>query len=321
MTCDILIPTYNSAQVLPATLAALASQILPSGWDIHLIISDDGSSDATLTVVTKQSLPRPWRLTVVTGPHTGPGGARSRALAHLTGEIILLLGADILLRPKVLAQHLTFHTKHSAPLTAALGMVRWDPRLPPTPLMEWMTHGGQQNDFDSLLGLPIADPAHFWYGSHLSLKGDLLRRIHFLDTFHEYGWEDLSLGRQLEKQGVRLHVLPHALALHHHVYSLAAIARRQQKVGQSLRLYQNLYPDVAQPLRRSLMNHLRRALWVGLGGQVLLSAWLKIFEKTFSFPRLFLVYTSVEFWRGVWRSHGGLLAFLSQVNTIFPDKP
>ena len=79
---------------------------------------------------------------VITGSHTGAAGARNRALAHAHGDIVLFLGADISLRPQALAEHLRFHEAHPAVHAGALGFVLWDPRLRPTPLMEWMTHGG-----------------------------------------------------------------------------------------------------------------------------------------------------------------------------------
>jgi len=317
MTCDIIIPTYNSAATITSTLDALTSQFLLLNWQCHVVVSDDGSNDNTVDLLKKRVLTHPWQLTILSHSHAGAGQARQRALAASRAEVIFLLGADILLRPGVLQKHLLFHERHPALTAAALGMVRWDPRLPPSPLMEWMVHGGQQNDFDSLVGHSLADPAHAFYGSHVSLKGELLRSLTFSPATSGYGWEDFDLGRRLQKRGLKLHVLSTAVGLHHHAYAVAAIKKRQQAVGYNLKEYAQMYPDVTHPLRRSPANHLRRILWVVLGGQLLLEFWLKLTERTLSFPRLFLVFTATEFWKGVWRREGGFLAFLRQNRTFY----
>jgi len=169
--CDIIIPTFNSASILRRTLPALFSQSVPKPWSVRLIIADDGSADQTIAVVRNMAPPASWHRTLlVTGPHTGAAGARNRGLDHATAGLVLFLGADIILRPTALAAHLNFHNNYPDNRDAALGMVKWDPRLKPSPFMEWMIHGGGQNDFDSLLGQTQADPRHFFYGSHLSLK-------------------------------------------------------------------------------------------------------------------------------------------------------
>lgn len=301
MTCDVIIPAFNSARVLPETLTALFTQDIPKHWQCRLIVSDDGSMDDTVLVAQKIEAPSSWQKNVITGQHAGPGAARNCALEITTAEIIFFLGADILLCPGALREHFMFHEQHPEGEAAALGMVKWDPRLSPTPLMGWMTHGGQQNDFDSLLGSRLADPSHFFYASHLSLKRSLIQNLRF--TEHAgYGWEDLAMGRKLEQRGIRLYVLSYAIGLHHHFYTVGDIARRQRSVGENI--------PVGQIPRRSFLNHVRRACFVLLGGQAFLKWFLVTCSGRYSFPRLFLVFTSNEFWQGVWESHSGFLPFL-----------
>lgn len=297
MTCDVIMPVFNNANVLSKTLAALFSQNIPNSWQCRLIISDDGSADDTVVIVQKIEAPANWQKKVITGKHAGPGAARNRGLEIADSDIVFFLGADILLRPGALAHHLTFHEQHPEVSAAALGMVKWDPRLLPTPLMEWMVHGGQQNDFDSLLGKTTADPAHFLYASHVTLKRSLIQNLRFPEHAG-YGWEDLMLGDALARRGLKLYVLHQAIGLHHHFYSVEQVAGRQRFVGRNLS-HQSIP-------HRSLFNHLRRALFIVLGGQIILGLILKKFSFR-SLPRLFLLFTSTEFWRGMWKSHSGLL--------------
>lgn len=311
MKCDIIIPAYNSRSVLPATLQALFAQDISSSYSISLIISDDGSTDDTVSWLQTIPVPQPWRLVVITGPHTGPGGARNRALAASGAEIVFFLGADIQLRPGALQAHLDFHVRYPDERAAALGLVKWDPRLPPSRLMEWMIHGGQQNNFDDLLGVSTAAPEHFFYGSHLSLKRRLLPKPAF--TPHLTGsWEDLELGRRLAARGCRLHVLHHAIGLHHHFYPATAIARRQYQAGYSLQQYQALYPSLPLIPNRSRLNHLRRWIFCVCGGQLVLYILVRASQDHYSLPWIWTVFTANQLWKGLWASTGSFLAFLSQ---------
>lgn len=321
MTCDIIIPTHQNARVLSETLAALFQQKIPPAWRVRVLISDDGSTDGTVALARETPLPPAWEKIIIQGPHTGPGGARNRALEQTAGEIIFFLGADILLRPQVLVQHLIFHKQHPSLPDAALGLVRWDPRLLPTPLMEWMEHGGPQNDFDSLLGAAAADPARYFYGSHLSVKSQFLRRTRFPENFGHYGWEDLSLGRELKKQGLVLHVLHQAVSLHRHSYSPADIAHRQFAVGLNILRFQAKHPGASIAPRRSLGSHVRRWLFIASGGQIILYWCIVFLGRSLSLPKAFLVFTANEFWKGVWRSQGGFLAYLSKETNLSQDIP
>lgn len=319
MTCAVVIPTFNNHAILPATLAALFAQAVPADCNVQVVVSDDGSTDGTLAWLRHQTPPPPWRLAIVVGPHTGPGGARNRALAASRSDVILFLGADILLRPGALHAHLDFHVAHPTGTDAALGMVKWDPRLFPPPLLEWMTHSGQQNAFDDLLGQRTADPRHYFYGSHLSLKRAILPDPAFTGLLAG-GWEDLELGQRLADHSLALHVLHHAIGLHHHPYSQAAIARRQRLAGTSLPRYQSLHPGTSLIPQRSLMSHLCRWVFCVLGGQGMLSILVRRLKRR-SLPRAFTVFTSNELWKGLWASSGGFLAFLRQLRTFSSHVP
>ncbi|MEX1997375.1 MAG: glycosyltransferase family 2 protein [Candidatus Andersenbacteria bacterium] len=297
--CDVIIPTYNSEPVLPATLTALWQQRLPPGWVLRLIISDDGSAADVVPVVERSSPPSPGSYLVVKGPHAGSAQARNRGLQAATGDIILFLGADIILRPGALLAHLEFHQQYPDPHQAALGFVTWDPRINPSPLMMWMTHGGQQNNYDALLGRRSADPRHFFYGAHLSLKREMVHNNHFAPQFTAYGWEDLELGRRLGARGLQLHVLHQARALHHHRYSVRAICHRQVLTGQSLAIYQKLHPAVALLPSLSRRRFYKQKIAIYLGGPLLLWLLTSILGEKLTFPRLFQNLTALYFWHGL----------------------
>ena len=303
-TCDIVIPTYNSADVLPYTLRALFNQPIPQNWAVCLIISDDGSSDTTLATLKQHLAPSSWLPTItVTGPHTGVAGARNRGLAVARADIILLLGADIIITVGTLAAHLNFHAAHPHKLEGALGMIKWDPRLPPTPFMEWMVHGGPQNNFDALLGQTTADPAHFFYGSHISFKKSLLPAPPFPETYYSYGWEDTDLGRHLASRGFTLHVLHNTLALHRHYYTVEDIRRRQYHVGRNLLVYQKRYPNTELLPQRTICQKIKYQILTVTPLAIFLHWLLAHTAHVFSTPWLFSQITRADFWRGVQASN------------------
>lgn len=298
-TCDVIIPTYNNESVIRETLTALLEQPLHPAWRCGIIVSDDGSTDGTVAIVRAMQLAAPRPLQVITNPHRGAAFARNRALEASQADIILFLGADIILRPTALAAHFDFHTRFSGRQYAALGYVGWDPRLPPTPYMAWMVHGGPQNNFDALLGQTEADPGQYWYGSHLSLKRTMLEHERWQESFTAYGWEDLELGRRLAARGLILKPHFSARGVHCHRYTVSDIIARQRAAGRELFIYQQLHPTVALLPRRTWKTYLKFFLLYGSGAAVALRLFLRYSGKRWATPRLFFILTAVEYWRGI----------------------
>jgi len=299
MKCDIIIPTHNSSTTLALSLPALFAQSLPSNWQVNIILSDDGSEDDTTAATRQLCQHSPWPCHLISSRHTGTAGARNRALQHSKANIILLLGSDIILRPNALQEHLLFHSQNPKATQAALGIVIWDARANPTPFMEWMIHGGSQNNYDSLLGQTHADPKHFFYGSHLSLKRQLITSGAFQETYHSYGWEDLDLGRRLAHQhNISLRVLSKAIGLHHHHYSAPDIINRQIAVGQGFGTFQKEHPTVAVPQVKHPLHKLKYQLFVYTGFLYIISRIIILIERKWSTPHLYKLITSAYFWCG-----------------------
>lgn len=287
-TCDIIIPTYNGEKKLRQhVIPALRGQHIPTGWTVRLVICDDGSQkkyEDTFEWDGSWQAPRILHLT-----HAGRSQTRNAGIDASTADVLLFLADDIILRQNALASHLQFHEMHTELHTAALGCIVWDPRLEPTAFMEWMMHGGQQNDYDSLLGVATCDAAQFFYGSFISLKRAYLGGQRFNEAMTQYGWEDLELGERLKKKGLTLSVLHDARALHRHLYSPSAILERQRIVGAG-----------AIRVNRTTTRRLRHTLYWWLGGRAVLTAFVKKYGNRHVFPRIFEYVTAGEFWYGVY---------------------
>lgn len=295
-TCDIIIPTYNNVATLPHVVAAINSQIIPNDWAVRVLICDDGSEEDSVAKIqnTKYKIPT----LVLGGRHKGAAAARNRGIKASKSDVIFFLGADIILRPGALAAHLIFHEQHPEDTAGALGFVVWDPRLRPTPLMEWMTHGGPQNNFDDLLGSPTKIP---FFGSHVSIKRSQLSHERFSEEYTEYGWEDIEFGYRLHKQGLKLYILEQAVGLHHHFYSADDIFRRQASVGRGAPIFRRHTGQESPALSLSFQHRIQVVLYA-VGAGALLRMFVRYLAPRYAIPRLFAHMANYEYRRGLFHT-------------------
>ncbi len=96
MSISVIIPAYNRAALLPATLDAVLAQTLPPD---EVIVVDDGSTDATAAVAAGYA-PRVRCLTIANG---GEHVARNAGVAAATASHVAFCDSDDLWRPGFLA--------------------------------------------------------------------------------------------------------------------------------------------------------------------------------------------------------------------------
>lgn len=304
LSCDVIIPVFNNARQLPATISSLQNQSLPAGWAIKIILADDGSTDNSLALAEQLCQTGSWPYQIISAPHAGAAAARNCALTQSSSPLVLFLGADIALRPGALLAHLNLHSRYPDESSAGLGFVVWDPRLRPNPLMAWMVHGGSQNNFDELLGQTQADPNHFFYGSNLSLKRSLLPPHPFSLDYYPYGWEDIDLGHRLAAAGrLKLHVLPNAVGLHCHYYTAPQIFRRQQAIGFSFRAFQSHYPSSSALAAGTFWHKLKHKAVCYSGLLLLLSRITQFISTRWSFPSIYKLAIDSHFWQGFYHTY------------------
>jgi glycosyltransferase involved in cell wall biosynthesis len=99
---SVVMPVYNEASYLPATIEALLRSLDRSSFDAELIVVDDGSRDGSGDIARKAvggSIP----IDVVTQPNSGRFEARSAGAARAVGEWLLLLDARVRIQADALA--------------------------------------------------------------------------------------------------------------------------------------------------------------------------------------------------------------------------
>ena len=88
---SVVIPTYNEEWRILPTIGAIAVEISKRGVPWELIVSDDGSSDDTRTLVRELGL---VNLRLLESPNTGKGGAVRRGMMAARGRYVLFADAD-----------------------------------------------------------------------------------------------------------------------------------------------------------------------------------------------------------------------------------
>lgn len=94
MKISVIIPAYNIAKYLPATLAAVRNQTFD---DFEIIAVDDGSTDETYDVLQSFSIENPGRMIIIHQDNRGVSAARNAALQKASGEYIAFVDSDDLL--------------------------------------------------------------------------------------------------------------------------------------------------------------------------------------------------------------------------------
>lgn len=88
---SVVVPAYNEAMRLPATLAALRAYLDAEHPGAEVIVVDDGSNDATADVAARCDP----RAVCLRQDHAGKGAAVRRGVLAARGRWILLMDADM----------------------------------------------------------------------------------------------------------------------------------------------------------------------------------------------------------------------------------
>lgn len=91
---SIIVPVYNGSEYLEECLRSILCQDYSN---LEIIVVDDGSTDDSASIA-KNIASCDQRIIVLTQVNAGPGAARNLGLGHASGEYILFVDADDLLK-------------------------------------------------------------------------------------------------------------------------------------------------------------------------------------------------------------------------------
>lgn len=223
---SVEITTFNRKETLCDALSALARQEA-DGVRFEVVLSDDGSTDGLQAAVADLAGGLPYELRLVQNQHRGPGHAHNRGFEACRGELVLMLAADIIASPRLVAEHVASHRAHPAPEVMVAGALTQSLDLPPSAFQRAADHAVER-----VFRNQFADVEHGGFlVSNLSFKRDFMLGHGMFREWPPAAGEDIELGFRLQRAGMRLVGNPAALGYHHHEESMGSVARRAYTAG------------------------------------------------------------------------------------------
>jgi len=91
---SVIIPAWNEERRMPASLTRLAAFVEQQPYPVEVIVVDDGSEDATATIVDEFARTHSF-VRLIRNPHGGKGAAIKTGVAHGLGEYLILSDTDL----------------------------------------------------------------------------------------------------------------------------------------------------------------------------------------------------------------------------------
>lgn len=129
----VVVPVYNVADLLPACLDSVLAQTYA---DLHVVLVDDGSTDASGAIADEYAA-RDARVEVVHTANHGLGAARNEGIGRVRGEYLAFADSDDVVPPDALAT-LLGALESSGSDFATGSIVRWEAGAMVEP--PWMHH-------------------------------------------------------------------------------------------------------------------------------------------------------------------------------------
>lgn len=213
---SVVIPAYNSAEMLPTCLQALQAQTLPAD-QYEIIVVDDGSTDDTAEVA------RDLGVRVISQPNAGPAAARNRGALAARGDILLFTDADCTPFPDWVECMTATFTELG--VVGAKGVYRTRQR----DLVARFVQAEYEDKYDRMRTLETIDFVDTYSAGY---RRDVFLASGGFDTcFPTASVEDQEFSFALAETGHRLVFVPNAQVFHIHDRTLAEYARRKFWIG------------------------------------------------------------------------------------------
>ncbi len=243
---SLIVPVYNAEDTLPALLASVESQDLPSD-QYEVLVVDDGSTDGSASLVCEHR-----HVCLLSQSNRGPGAARNLGARHASGEIIVYTDADCRLPPDFLSQHVKLHAIHPE-VDGIAGAVSPATRLP---LASAVLADHLCNWFNAHDRLPPRTPEYMW-GANMSVK----RRVSEAGvrwSEERITGEDVDFCSQMNTLGMSLRFFPECLVHHTDRASMRGFLRHQYNWGYHAPFVRGRNPQAAYSFM--FPTHLGRAI-------------------------------------------------------------
>ena len=120
---SVIIPVYNTADYLPACLDSVVNQ---SFDHYEIILVNDGSTDASQTIIDDYVRRFPGRIRAFAIPNGGLGNARNYGIGKARGEYLAFVDSDDLIHGDMLKKMYTAARQHNADCVMSDYIAFWD---------------------------------------------------------------------------------------------------------------------------------------------------------------------------------------------------
>lgn len=198
---SVIVPVYNGGAAFQRCLAALHAAPPRPTWE--LIVVDDGSTDGS----NDRARASGARVVASPRPQSGPGAARNAGAAVASGEFLLFVDADVLVRPDTIAR--VAEAFRATPSLAALFGSYDDHPAAPNFVSQY------KNLFHHYVHQTSrAKATTFWAGCGAIRRAIFLELGGFTTAYGRPSIEDIELGYRLTRAGYQVR-LCHDLQVTH----------------------------------------------------------------------------------------------------------
>src|SRR5258708_5431403 len=109
---SVIVPVWNRAHSVPAAIDSVLAQQLPTGWSLHVIVVDDGSTDDLVGAL------RPYGSGIIHIRRESNGGAaaaRNTGVGAARGHYVAFLDSDDVWLPRNLPSQIDAMRKNNWP--------------------------------------------------------------------------------------------------------------------------------------------------------------------------------------------------------------
>ena len=226
----MVLPYYENQRTLEACLQALADQVLPPA---EVVVVDDGSAHPAAPIIEAFTAGRrlPFPVHSHCANHGGQSAATNVGIFAARHPITLMICADIIAHPLLVAAHARAH-RESSEEVAVGGYLPYHPTVKMTPFMRFLVDTNIQFSFRSIED-PEDLPFLACYAPNFSARTKSLQAISGFDEAFVYGYQDTDLGKRLAYRGIRFVYRERAVGYHDHPTTLRAFVGRQHRVGEA----------------------------------------------------------------------------------------
>lgn len=108
MKLSVIIPAFNEAAVIQKTVEEIFHYFRTTGFDLEVIVVDDGSTDQTKELVQAEMQKYPELKLLVNEQNSGKGFSVKKGALATTGDWVLFLDADLSTRPEEFEKFKTY---------------------------------------------------------------------------------------------------------------------------------------------------------------------------------------------------------------------